>query len=327
MSNSWFRFYHEALDDPKVQRLPPEIFKFWVNLLCLICRNDGTLPDVETIAYALRIHPSACLEPLDYLASTNLITKVVNQHGTSYLPPPSWQERQYISDTSTERVKRFRKRFRNVTCNAPDTEQNRTDKERYPIGYQPPLPPMEKKLPEKTKPKKKNTQVEKREDPDWLPREFSDYVEFRKKTKSPLTEHARELAIRELEKLKVAGNDPAKVLNQSILRGWKGLFPLKGDDHDASRKNQTNGHQHPQQRTSYAAQVRDASSAAIEVFNRMEGQGQRSIWDGIGGYAEGGTSSDDRKVGEVPRGSHGLVLPGVSFRKFPEGEKGFNFDE
>ena len=33
---NWFRFYHGALHDPKVQSLRPELFKFWVNLLCLI---------------------------------------------------------------------------------------------------------------------------------------------------------------------------------------------------------------------------------------------------------------------------------------------------
>ena len=40
----WFRFYNEALDDPKVQKLPPALFKSWVNLLCLTARHDGTLP-------------------------------------------------------------------------------------------------------------------------------------------------------------------------------------------------------------------------------------------------------------------------------------------
>ena len=53
----WFRFYTEALDDPKVQRLPCELFKHWVNLLCLAGRCDGRglLPPMEDIAFGLRL--------------------------------------------------------------------------------------------------------------------------------------------------------------------------------------------------------------------------------------------------------------------------------
>ena len=51
----WFRFYADALDDPKVQRLPPPIFKTWVNLLCLASKNEGNLPSAEECAFALRM--------------------------------------------------------------------------------------------------------------------------------------------------------------------------------------------------------------------------------------------------------------------------------
>ena len=37
----WLRLYDDVLDDPEVQRLPPDLFKHWVNLLCLA--NKGTL--------------------------------------------------------------------------------------------------------------------------------------------------------------------------------------------------------------------------------------------------------------------------------------------
>lgn len=59
---------------------------------------------------------------------------------------------------------------------------------------------------------------------------FLDYIDARKKMKKPMTEKAIELAMRELDKL--AGNDnelAIKILNQSIFRGWMGLFPLKDE--------------------------------------------------------------------------------------------------
>ena len=51
----WFRFYDEALDDPKVQRLAPHLFKTWINLLCLASKEDGTMPSNDDIAFRLRI--------------------------------------------------------------------------------------------------------------------------------------------------------------------------------------------------------------------------------------------------------------------------------
>ena len=39
----WFRMYEEILDDPKVQKLPDDLFKAWVNVLALSSRNGGKL--------------------------------------------------------------------------------------------------------------------------------------------------------------------------------------------------------------------------------------------------------------------------------------------
>ena len=64
--------------------------------------------------------------------------------------------------------------------------------------------------------------------PDWLPTvAWFDYLEYRKKKKAPNTERAKQLAIKTLEKLRGEGNDPEAVINQSILGGWTGLFPLR----------------------------------------------------------------------------------------------------
>jgi hypothetical protein len=55
-----------------------------------------------------------------------------------------------------------------------------------------------------------------------------DFAEMRKKMRKPLTEKARELTLSELERL-APGDDEMKVaiLNQSIQRGWQGVFPLR----------------------------------------------------------------------------------------------------
>ena len=76
----------------------------------------------------------------------------------------------------------------------------------------------------------KNTQ-ENIELPDWLDKDvWFEYKKYRKNGKSKFTDYAQGLAIKKLTKLKSEGNDPTKVLQQTIFRGWSGLFPLKDDD-------------------------------------------------------------------------------------------------
>jgi hypothetical protein len=47
MSARWFRFYDDALNDPKVQKLSGDLFKAWVNILCLASKHGGELPAVN----------------------------------------------------------------------------------------------------------------------------------------------------------------------------------------------------------------------------------------------------------------------------------------
>ena len=59
---------------------------------------------------------------------------------------------------------------------------------------------------------------------------FTDYVEMRKQLKKPMTDKAVQLAIKNLEKLSGGDNDKAiKILEQSVMNSWLGLFELKGD--------------------------------------------------------------------------------------------------
>ena len=73
-----------------------------------------------------------------------------------------------------------------------------------------------------------------------LNKAFLDYIEFRKKIKKPMTDRAIELAMNELDKLAGTDNEMAiQILNQSILRGWQGLFPLKDSKPSSDNNNQS----------------------------------------------------------------------------------------
>jgi hypothetical protein len=123
----WFRLYDDLLNDPKVQKLSGETFKLWINLLCIASKHGGVLPSLDDLAFQLRLPALVCKTEIDTLKAAGLID------GDKKLKPHGWEKRQYKSDTSTERVKRFRERSSNVaeTVNetVPDTDTE-TDTEK-----------------------------------------------------------------------------------------------------------------------------------------------------------------------------------------------------
>ena len=141
----WFRFYTEALDDPKVQRLTPTLFKTWVNLLCIAGQNNGKLPSLDDLAFRLRLSAHETEQQVSDLILAGLIDIQTDKTRT----PHNWHERQYASDTSSERVRRHRLKKHeetaqnacNVSCNGSVTPQNRTDSDTETDTDNTPLPP------------------------------------------------------------------------------------------------------------------------------------------------------------------------------------------
>jgi hypothetical protein len=78
--------------------------------------------------------------------------------------------------------------------------------------------------------------------PDWIPVDaWNDFVDSRKKLKKPLTQVAIKLAISTLSKLKAEGNDPKEVIEQSILSGYSGLFPVNKGKQSITDQNRAVG--------------------------------------------------------------------------------------
>lgn len=119
----WFRFYSEALDDPKVQRLPGDLFKAWVNLLCLANEADerGTLPTLDDIAFRLRLDDQKTADALRGLCRAGLLDGDADDGYSIH----AWDKRQPDSDSSTERVRRHRAKKQQET--APATGGNSSE--------------------------------------------------------------------------------------------------------------------------------------------------------------------------------------------------------
>jgi DNA-binding Lrp family transcriptional regulator len=99
----WFRFYAETLDNPKVQQLPGDAVKGWLNLLCLANSGDGVLPPLRTIAFRLRISEEEALRLLEQLMDEGLIDQ-----REGYLEMHDWNEFQRSGDDSAPRARRYR---------------------------------------------------------------------------------------------------------------------------------------------------------------------------------------------------------------------------
>lgn len=73
--------------------------------------------------------------------------------------------------------------------------------------------------------------------PEWVPlASWAAFVEMRKVMRVPLTGEACRLTVLDLERLAKAGHDPGECLEQSVKKGWRGVFELKRE---------SNGHHLP----------------------------------------------------------------------------------
>jgi 5-methylcytosine-specific restriction endonuclease McrA len=99
----WFRFYDDVVYDPKIQRLPLPLLKFWMNALCLASQNNGVLPKPSDMAFILRLKEERVRQNAEDLHAAGLLDPVGD-----WWAPHNWSGRQYQSDSAAERVRRYR---------------------------------------------------------------------------------------------------------------------------------------------------------------------------------------------------------------------------
>lgn len=100
MPNPWFRLYSEFEDDPKVQMLPEAMQRRLIMLFCQKCKGEKRT-DAQ-IAFKLHISLSDLAETKKLFLANGFIDAEWNL--------PNWNRRQFLSDSSTDRVRRHRER-------------------------------------------------------------------------------------------------------------------------------------------------------------------------------------------------------------------------
>lgn len=242
----WIKLTTDMFDNRKIKHLRklPEgnnIVLIWVMLLTMAgrCNASGMIFLTENIPYTTKM----LADELDFEENTIKLAlealerfgMIVTQEG--FFAIAGWQDHQNIEgmdkirEQTKQRVAKHREKQKfllgNATSNVTVTQGNATDKE-------------EEKEKEIDKEEDNNTDSKPNRKAakkviyfpldEQLNSTFLDFIEMRKKIKAPMTERAITLMLNKIDKL--AGTDSVlaiNILEQSILNGWKDVYPLKDE--------------------------------------------------------------------------------------------------
>lgn len=132
MARPWFRFYTEALYDRKLRRLTPAQRWLWVAILgaarqsCVpgyLLVSERHAMDEDDLADVAGMSTKQVAASIPVFLAAGLIDVDVHL-GCWHVP--AWNERQFESDVSTDRVKRFRERCKAVS-ETPSESDSDTD--------------------------------------------------------------------------------------------------------------------------------------------------------------------------------------------------------
>lgn len=129
MSGRWWRAYGRARHDPKLLKLSDKDFRWWFNLVCVAGDHGGILPPCDDLAVEFRVSPAAMSKTLDAMIASGLF-----DHDDTGIHPHNWNALQYVSDRSSDRVKQFRERRRNVSETPSENRVQRTETEKREEG-------------------------------------------------------------------------------------------------------------------------------------------------------------------------------------------------
>jgi hypothetical protein len=120
----WFRLYTEWAYDPKIQSMNETLQRRYIMLLCVTCNGEIKKLSESELAFALRITAEDLKNTKKVFIEKNFIDDEWNVR--------AWNDRQFQSDRSNERVKRYRekrKRYSNGDVTAQDTDTDTDIKE------------------------------------------------------------------------------------------------------------------------------------------------------------------------------------------------------
>lgn len=233
-----FQFYpSDWRQDLALQRCSLEAQGLLINLICLLhegkpygyLRDDRSPISTHQCAHLLGIHVTRYIRLSGELIQGGILS--VDDQGVIY-------SKRMVKDEQT-RASRALGGYKSI--NHPNTIKpkkisGKGTLEGYPQGSNAVPPPSSSssssssdiKNISKEKVKKESSKKVLLELPSCLAeRDWEEYLAHRKSIQAPMSIIAQRRALHQLEKLHADGQDVAKVIDQSIVNGWKGLFAIK----------------------------------------------------------------------------------------------------
>ena len=225
----WIKITTDMFDNRKIKhlrRLPDgnSIVLIWVMLLTMAgrCNASGMIFLTENIPYT----PKMLADELDFEENTvqlalnalEQLNMIVTNNG--FYAVAGWDEYQNIEGMEKireqNRIRKQRQREKEKLLlgdgNVMSRDSHATDKD---IDI------------DKEKKEKKKKEIKVFSDDAELNQAILAFMEFRKSIKKPMTDRAVELLINKLNGMTSYIPEQIEIINQSIVNGWQGVFPLK----------------------------------------------------------------------------------------------------
>lgn len=117
MANLWFRLYSEFANDPKVQSLPEAMQRRLIMLFCLKCEEKAF--QERFVTFHWRITATELADTKTLFIEHGFIDDKWNLL--------NWNKRQFVSDSSTDRVKRYRERQETLRSRSSNVIESDTE--------------------------------------------------------------------------------------------------------------------------------------------------------------------------------------------------------
>lgn len=224
MADYWMKLYIEILDDPKMATMPDRAWRRTIELFLVAKKlnKDGHLPEPRQIAWLLRMNAEELEHDLIQIASTGIIVQEV---GGWFIP--KFMERQAAVEPS-ERMSQMRKR---------------NQKQQYYNDVTQPLRKVTQIKETETETKKKQATpmivFPSNLNTTQFMEAWIEWDTFRSETKHKLTPTTIKKQLAQLSKFPV--DTAIAMLNQSIERGWQGIFDVKSNGNHNNVENVSYG--------------------------------------------------------------------------------------
>ena len=237
----WIKIAVDMFDNRKIKQIGsmPEgdsLLLVWVQLLCLAgnVNDGGFIYLTKEIPYTDEMLATQFNKPI---STARLALKTFEQFGMievvdNILCISNWEKYQNV-DRLTEireynRLAKQKSRAKQKALAAVN-DMSRTSQPCHDTDID--KDEDKEKDKKKTKEQKKEPKIFS-DDPE-LNQAILSFIDFRKSIKKPMTDHAVDLLIKKLNEMSPSIEDQIEIINQSIMNGWQGVFPLKDQGRSA----------------------------------------------------------------------------------------------